>query len=107
MGTHGNGWRLIKNVIVRRDQEAPGTGAGGERRMIFCPYISMRMGSLESERDYWKRESDRLYQVAKSEHIRSTIRFEIIQKHGLINEMRVAMGLEPHPSFDLAEESQP
>lgn len=75
--------------------------------MIFCPYISMRMGSLESERDYWKRESDRLYQVAKSEHIRSTIRFEIIQKHGLINEMRVAMGLEPHPSFDLAEESQP
>ena len=75
--------------------------------MIFCPYISMRMGSLESERDYWKRESDRLYQVAKSEHIRSTIRFEIIQKHGLINEMRVAMGLEPHPSFDLAGESQP
>ncbi len=54
-----------------------------------------------------ERESDRLYQVAKSEHIRSTIRFEIIQKHGLINEMRVAMGLEPHPSFDLAEESQP
>ncbi len=37
--------------------------------MIFCPYISMRMGSLESERDYWKRESDRLYQVAKSELI--------------------------------------
>jgi len=27
---------LIKNVIVRRDQEAPGTGAGGERRMIWA-----------------------------------------------------------------------
>ena len=27
---------------------------------MICPYISLRSGSLESERDYWKREADRL-----------------------------------------------
>ncbi len=67
---------------------------------MICPYISLRAGSLESERDYWKREADRLYYVAKEAHIKRSLLFEIIQKHGLINEMRIAFGLEPDKMFE-------